>query len=164
MSYMGLLIQQEMERNPDTFKLDTTFAGAEKAAKANRELTAKNAADGPKAPAWVEYDGLRAARFRLTEQVKQTGNYIFTMEDQVRGTKERVTALLKRKKEARAAGQIRDEESCSRQAQALEKEITNFESNAEAGRRNHKAAKAALAAFEQANGARLAALEKELDA
>lgn len=161
-NFMGLLMAEELKKNPDLMKVD--FSHAEKAAAEQRELNRKNQADKPKTPALVEYAGLRAARFRLTEQVKQTANYISTMEDQARGTKERVAALLKRKKTAAAAGQIHDERSLENQARVLEAEVVDFDKNAEHGRKNLKAAKVALAAFETANGARLAELEKELDA
>jgi hypothetical protein len=159
-SFMGLLMQEELRKNPDLMTVD--FSSVEKAAAAQRELNRKNQADKPKAPATKELDGLRRQKFNLTEHVKNTASYTATMEDQARGTKERIAALLKRKKAARAANQIHDERSCENQVRVLEGEVVDFEKNAEHGRKNHKAAKAALAAFEQTNGARLAALEKEL--
>jgi hypothetical protein len=162
-NYMSIMAAGELAKNPDLMKQDveTISAACNKAAAEQREIAAKNAARKPKTPATAEYDGLRRQKFALTEEVKNTETYTSTMTDQARGTNERAAVLLKRKMAARAAGQIHDERHLENQVRVLETDVAEYEKNAENGRKAHQRAKAALAGFDHA---RLAELEKELDA
>ena len=137
------------------------FAAHEKRMAEHRKEREK--ANPPKPePVRVEYNRLRQRFFDLQQQAKNAEVFCNNKADAVKGLEQRITELLKQKKQADADGHLGQERVCEHQIQLLETELVDAKDEFIKAKHWSTQAARALKAFTSDSSARIEELKQLL--